>query len=285
MYLERAKVTNFRGIRRLSVDFESDSTFLIGENQWGKTSLLRVLWMLLGQGNKLCQFERGDLYVPIKIEKSADFPKENLIEKVSKRKSINFDSQRKEKSRKNDEVLRSDEQGISLCKKIEKFYDENSENNATINELTRCNEDSQQENKDSNTNANFIDELDSYIEKSGPLYDFEKEDVFNTGDGKIRVDLDTSSRKTACLYHKKRRGNILFLGNIFCRFCSGKSILKFLGRRFATVFKSHYTFVRGQQRINNIKFNKESFFFTCNTAYCICYKSPTIKSVFSKRAS
>ncbi len=189
MYLERAKVTNFRGIRRLSVDFESDSTFLIGENQWGKTSLLRVLWMLLGQGNKLCQFERGDLYVPIKIEKSADFPKENLIEKVSKRKSINFDSQRKEKSRKNDEVLRSDEQGISLCKKIEKFYDENSENNATINELTRCNEDSQQENKDSNTNANFIDELDSYIEKSGPLCDFEKEDVFNTGDGKIRVDL------------------------------------------------------------------------------------------------
>ena len=46
MYLERAKVTNFRGIRRLSVDFESDSTFLIGENQWGKTSLLKVLWML-----------------------------------------------------------------------------------------------------------------------------------------------------------------------------------------------------------------------------------------------
>ena len=57
MYLERAKVTNFRGIRRLSVDFESDSTFLIGENQWGKTSLLKVLWMLLGRGEELCQFE------------------------------------------------------------------------------------------------------------------------------------------------------------------------------------------------------------------------------------
>ena len=65
MYLERAKVTNFRGIRRLSVDFESDSTFLIGENQWGKTSLLKVLWMLLGQGEELCQFDKSDLYVPI----------------------------------------------------------------------------------------------------------------------------------------------------------------------------------------------------------------------------
>ncbi len=70
MYLERAKVTNFRGIRRLSVDFESDSTFLIGENQWGKTSLLKVLWMLLGQGEELCQFDKSDLYVPIKIEKA-----------------------------------------------------------------------------------------------------------------------------------------------------------------------------------------------------------------------
>ena len=86
MYLERAKVTNFRGIRRLSVDFESDSTFLIGENQWGKTSLLKVLWMLLGQGEELCQFDKSDLYVPVKIEKAIGFPREDLVEKVSNRK-------------------------------------------------------------------------------------------------------------------------------------------------------------------------------------------------------
>ena len=48
MYLEKAVIVNFRGIRKLSVDFQEDSTVLIGENHWGKTSLLRVLWMVLG---------------------------------------------------------------------------------------------------------------------------------------------------------------------------------------------------------------------------------------------
>ena len=79
MYLERAKVTNFRGIRRLSVDFESDSTFLIGENQWGKTSLLKVLWMLLGQGEELCQFDKSDLLL---------CPKGNLYTKKGKQRIV-----------------------------------------------------------------------------------------------------------------------------------------------------------------------------------------------------
>ena len=43
MFLEKAKVQNFRGIRSLAVDFEENSTFLIGENQWGKTSFLKAL--------------------------------------------------------------------------------------------------------------------------------------------------------------------------------------------------------------------------------------------------
>jgi len=32
MYLEKAKVVNFRGIRNLSINFEDTSTVLIGEN-------------------------------------------------------------------------------------------------------------------------------------------------------------------------------------------------------------------------------------------------------------
>ncbi|MBQ4246373.1 MAG: DUF2813 domain-containing protein, partial [Succinivibrio sp.] len=31
MYLEKAKVVNFRGIRKLSINFEDTSTVLIGE--------------------------------------------------------------------------------------------------------------------------------------------------------------------------------------------------------------------------------------------------------------
>ena len=57
MFLEKAKVQNFRGIRSLAVDFEENSTFLIGENQWGKTSFLKALWMVLGKGTP-CKFEK-----------------------------------------------------------------------------------------------------------------------------------------------------------------------------------------------------------------------------------
>ena len=92
MYLERAKILNFRGIRRLNVDFEEDSTLMIGENHWGKTSLLRALWMLLGRGDSLCQFDKSDLYVPVKLDTSDTFPEENLVEKVCGRKVVDFES-------------------------------------------------------------------------------------------------------------------------------------------------------------------------------------------------
>lgn len=69
MYLQFIEISNFRGIRHLKVDFEKDNTILIGENAWGKSSLLSALWMILGQEeNKLCKFVADDLYVPIKIE-------------------------------------------------------------------------------------------------------------------------------------------------------------------------------------------------------------------------
>jgi putative ATP-dependent endonuclease of OLD family len=67
MFLEKAEILNFRGIRHLSIDFQEDSTALIGENSWGKTSLLRLLWLVLGQGESLCQFKEEDLYIPVAL--------------------------------------------------------------------------------------------------------------------------------------------------------------------------------------------------------------------------
>ena len=69
MYLQRIAIANFRGIRRLEIDLCPDATVLIGENAWGKSSLLRALWMVLGQGGSLCQFEEQDLYVPLEDER------------------------------------------------------------------------------------------------------------------------------------------------------------------------------------------------------------------------
>ena len=68
MYLEKVKIENFRGIRKLWIDFEESSTVLIGENQWGKSSLLSALWLVLGQGEQLYKFSHDDLYVPVEID-------------------------------------------------------------------------------------------------------------------------------------------------------------------------------------------------------------------------
>ncbi len=187
MYLERAKVTNFRGIRRLSVDFESDSTFLIGENQWGKTSLLRVLWMLLGQGEELCQFDKSDLYVPVKIEKETDFPKEDLVQKVSNRKALNFDDSYRKKIRKGEIEYSCENCANPACDGREPFIEEGAQECSDYSEGS--NESSDASVSEDKKTGNFFEELDSYIENNDPLSDFDKEDVFNTGDGKIRVDL------------------------------------------------------------------------------------------------
>ncbi len=66
MYLESIEIFNFRGIRHLAVNFEQGSTVLIGENTWGKTSLLALLWEVLGTGQP-CSFEKSDLYVPVRL--------------------------------------------------------------------------------------------------------------------------------------------------------------------------------------------------------------------------
>lgn len=73
MYLQNAEIQNFRGIRHLKVDFEQDTTVMIGENAWGKSSLLYALFMILGRGeDHLCSFSAEDLYIPIRLDADQD---------------------------------------------------------------------------------------------------------------------------------------------------------------------------------------------------------------------
>lgn len=63
MYLERVEIKGFRGISRVSIGLDQ-TTVLIGENAWGKTSLLRALWCLLGQEAEPYQFVADDFHRP-----------------------------------------------------------------------------------------------------------------------------------------------------------------------------------------------------------------------------
>jgi putative ATP-dependent endonuclease of the OLD family len=48
MRLEHLEIVNFRGICRLALDLEAETTLLFGENAWGKTSLVEALSTVLG---------------------------------------------------------------------------------------------------------------------------------------------------------------------------------------------------------------------------------------------
>ncbi|BDH46518.1 hypothetical protein TUM12370_25620 [Salmonella enterica subsp. enterica serovar Choleraesuis] len=63
MFLERIEVSGFRGINRLSLLLEHNNV-LIGENAWGKSSLLDALTLILASGQPLYHFERDDFYFP-----------------------------------------------------------------------------------------------------------------------------------------------------------------------------------------------------------------------------
>ncbi len=63
MYLEKVEIRGFRGLKQLSIGFQQ-ITALIGENAWGKTSLLRALWCLLGQDEVPYQFVANDFHRP-----------------------------------------------------------------------------------------------------------------------------------------------------------------------------------------------------------------------------
>lgn len=63
MYLERVEIVGFRGINRLSLTLD-DNTLLLGENAWGKSSLLDALTLLLAPEQALYRFETHDFHFP-----------------------------------------------------------------------------------------------------------------------------------------------------------------------------------------------------------------------------
>lgn len=63
MYLEHIEIVGFRGINRLSLTLDK-STLLIGENAWGKSSLLDALTLCLSAQDKLYHFIAQDFYYP-----------------------------------------------------------------------------------------------------------------------------------------------------------------------------------------------------------------------------
>lgn len=72
MYLERIEIVGFRGINRLSLTLD-ENTVLIGENAWGKSSLLDALTLCLSPNADLYHFESQDfIFLPVmKAQKSA----------------------------------------------------------------------------------------------------------------------------------------------------------------------------------------------------------------------
>ncbi|MDS7908040.1 ATP-dependent endonuclease [Klebsiella pasteurii] len=63
MHLERVEIVGFRGINRLSLMLEQNNV-LIGENAWGKSSLLDTLTLLLSPEFDLYHFVREDFWFP-----------------------------------------------------------------------------------------------------------------------------------------------------------------------------------------------------------------------------
>lgn len=63
MILERVEIVGFRGINRLSLMLEQNNV-LIGENAWGKSSLLDALTLLLSPELDLYHFVREDFWFP-----------------------------------------------------------------------------------------------------------------------------------------------------------------------------------------------------------------------------
>ncbi|SQI39547.1 recombination protein F [Leminorella richardii] len=64
MFLERIEIVGFRGINRLSL-LLNDNVVLIGENAWGKSSLLDALTLLFSSGNGLYEFKIQDFHYPL----------------------------------------------------------------------------------------------------------------------------------------------------------------------------------------------------------------------------
>ena len=85
MYLERVEIYGFRGINRLSLVL-NNNTVLIGENSWGKSSLLDALDILLSPEHKDYQFNQHDFHQPTgKDEDEARFRSLQIVLKFCER--------------------------------------------------------------------------------------------------------------------------------------------------------------------------------------------------------
>lgn len=62
MKLDRIEISGFRGIRRLSLSMD-ELTVLIGENAWGKSSLLDALSLCLPSSGEHYAFKRSDFHI------------------------------------------------------------------------------------------------------------------------------------------------------------------------------------------------------------------------------
>ncbi len=65
--LKHIEIVGFRGIARLSLDL-SQTRVLIGENAWGKSSLLDVLSLLLNSAQRLYKFHLEDFHISPETE-------------------------------------------------------------------------------------------------------------------------------------------------------------------------------------------------------------------------
>ncbi|MDO6542772.1 ATP-dependent endonuclease [Photobacterium sanguinicancri] len=66
MHLERIEISGFRGIKRMSLSFD-ELTVLIGENAWGKSSLLDALSIALPTDASFYSFKFSDFHVDYAI--------------------------------------------------------------------------------------------------------------------------------------------------------------------------------------------------------------------------
>ena len=64
MYLRQLDIVEFRGIKRLSITLRPNMV-LIGENAWGKSSLLAALSLILNPENKLYQVTEGHFHLSV----------------------------------------------------------------------------------------------------------------------------------------------------------------------------------------------------------------------------
>lgn len=187
MYLQRIEIYNFRGIRHLEVDFRQDSTVLIGENSWGKSSLLMALWKVLGQGETLCQFEKQDLYVPLELSNiSISNP---FIELESIDDTLDSDEHQILIEDLNDSsggtLLNQVSGGGTAVRPVLDFSPKTLQTFLT-------------EYRDTH---DFANDQDNYFESN---YNFLSKDVFDLGDETIAIDLDFKESTYGSVAHSTR---------------------------------------------------------------------------------